>query len=782
MLKNYIKIAWRSLTKNKVSSFINISGLAVGLAISILIMTAILDMISYDKFHKNLPNLYSLMKSIKVGGDIGVGTSVPVPLAPDMRANIPEIKHISRLATGGNALLNTSEKGIYENAVFVEPDYFRMMTFPALVGDPVKAMEQPGSVVITERTAIKLFGKANAIGQLINYNNQIPLQVAAVIKDIPENSSQEFDVAIPFSVFEQQNLGWIHKWDNNQIATWLELQPTANLTAVNEKLAKLIQARLDDKEAGLFAYPFADVWLYGDFQNGKPSGGRIYAVYLFGIIGIFVLLVACVNFMNLSTARSERRAREVGVRKVMGAMRKQVIIQFLCEAMLLAVISLVLGLLLARIALPMLNYFTEKEMQFDFTKWQLWVSLLAMVLFTGLVAGSYPAFFLSSFKPVLVLKGIIGNRQGGSALRKGLVTFQFMISIFLIIATIVIYKQLRHAENRPIGYEASNLLEIPLRGEIGNKYALLSSELKQVPGVVSVSGGGNNLINFGGATDGISWPGRGTNERMWVTLTDVQYGWVKTAGLTMAEGREFDPAYGTDSNAVLLNEVAVKKMRLKSPVVGTRVGGSTVIGVVKDFVYNSPLATPKPMYIKLTRAHVNHLFVRITNDDQWQGTVDRIEQAIKKVDSQTPFRYHFVGEQFQKRLKGIRYTSQFTNLVGILAIFISCLGLFGLSAFLAERRQKEIGVRKVLGANVAQVWLILSKDFLKPVMAAFLLAAPLAGWALHTMLQNWDYRISLAWWMFAVAGLTVTFIAVATVSFHGIRAALVKPSASLRSE
>jgi putative ABC transport system permease protein len=782
MLKNYLKIAWRSLVKNKISSFINISGLAVGLAISILVMLVILDMVSYDKFHTHLPNIHALIKKYKVDGEISAGTSVSGPLAGVIRNDIPEVKYISRFGSGGQGLIKSGEKALYEKTVYVEPDYFRMMTFPAIAGDAVKALEQSGSVVITARTAQKLFGQENPMGKLIMYNNTHPLQVGAVIRDIPANSSEQFDVVLPFSLYEQENRAWINKWDHNSIATWMELLPGANLTALNAKLEKLIQEKLNNKDEGLFAYPFADMWLYGEFKNGKPSGGRIYAVLLLGAIGLFVLLIACINFMNLSTARSERRAREVGVRKVMGAFRKQVIFQFLCEAMLLTFISLLLGLFLAAIALPVLNHFTEKNMTFDFANWRMWLSLLGMVLFTGLVAGSYPAFFLSSFKPVLVLKGIIVNRKGGSMLRKGLVTFQFMVSIFLILATIVIFKQLQHAENRPIGYDPENLVEIPLRGDMNGKFHLIKNELAQIPGVTSISGGSNDLIRFGGATDGIDWPGKTAGQNIWVTLTHVGYDWAKTAGLKMAEGRDFSPAFGTDTNACLINQAAVTKMGLKAPVVGTKLSGAVVIGVVQDFVYNSPFSTPRPMLIELGRGGMNHLFVRVRNDDNWRKTMGQIELAIKKSNPNYPFEYHFVSEEYQKRFEGIRYTSQLTNIVGTLAIFISCLGLFGLSAFLAERRNKEIGVRKVLGASVSQVWVILSKDFLKPVLIAFLLAAPLGGWVLTKMLQNWDYRISLSWWMFAVAGVLAFIIAIATVSFHGIKAALINPVNSLRTE
>lgn len=782
MLKNYLKIAWRSLSRNRVSSFINISGLAVGLAIGILVMICILDMTSYDKFHTHLPNIHSLIVTNKLSGDISAGKSVPGPLAEVLRTNLPEVKYVSRFGNGGQGLFNAGEKSMYEQTVYVEPDYFRMMTFPAVSGDPVKALEQSGSVVITEKTAKKLFGQEDPMGKLIRYNNQHALQVGAVIQDLPENSSEHFDVVLPFSLYEQENRDWINKWDNSRIATWMELKPDINLAAFNIKLDKLYKEKAGNENAGLFAYPLSKMWLYGEFKNGKPAGGRIYAVMLLGVIGLFVLLIACINFMNLSTARSERRAREVGVRKVMGAFRRQVIFQFLCEAMLITFLSLLLGVFLAVIALPALNHYTGRSLTLEISNWKIWLSLLGMVLFTGLVAGSYPAFFLSSFKPVSVLKGVIANRKGGSVLRKGLVTFQFVVSIFLILATIVVFKQLQHAENRPVGYQAENLVEIPLRGDMGPKYQLLKNELSQISGVVSISGGTNNLISFGGATDGIDWPGKTADQRFWMTVTDVQYDWVKTAGLKMAEGRDFSQTFGTDTSGCLINEAAARKMGLKSPIVGIKLSGSRVVGVVQDFVFNSPMATPGPMLIHLNRGGMNHMFLRLRNDNNWRKTMAKVEQAVKKASPGSPFEYHFIDEVNQKRLEGMRYTSQLTNIIGVLAIFISCLGLFGLSAFLAERRNKEIGVRKVLGASVSQVWVILSKDFLKPVLIAFLVAAPLGGWALNMMLQNWDYRISLSWWMFAVAGLLALLIALITVSFHGLKAALTNPVKSLRTE
>ncbi|WP_315823058.1 ABC transporter permease [Paraflavitalea speifideaquila] len=393
MLKNYLKIAWRSLIKNKTSSFINISGLAVGLAIGILVMIVILDLTGYNKFHTHLPNIHQLFGTNKMSEDIHTGKSVPGPVAEILRVNLPEVKYVTRYGNGGKGLFNVREKSLYENTVYLEPDYFRMMTFPAITGDPVKVLEQSGSVVITERTAKKLFGQEDPMGKMIRYNNQHLLQVGAVIRDLPVNSSEQFDVILPFALYEQENSTWINKWDNSRIATWVELQPGIDLTAFNAKLDKLFKEKSGSENGGLFAYPFSKMWLYGEFKNGKPAGGRIYAVILMAVTGLFVLLIACINFMNLSTARSERRAREVGVRKVMGAFRKQVIFQFLCEAMLLTFLSLLLGIFLAVIALPGLNHYTGKSMTLDLSNWQMWLSLLGMVLFTGLVAGSYPAFF-----------------------------------------------------------------------------------------------------------------------------------------------------------------------------------------------------------------------------------------------------------------------------------------------------------------------------------------------------------------------------------------------------
>jgi hypothetical protein len=538
----------------------------------------------------------------------------------------------------------------------------------------------------------------------------------------------------------------------------------------------------DEKNVKLFAYPFADLRLYGNFKNGKPNGGNIYIIMLLSVVGLFVLLIACVNFMNLATARSEQRAKEVGVRKVLGASRRIVILQFMTEAILMSFIALVLGLLLSYLALPGFMQLSGNHFTPDYSNLKIWSLLIMLGLITGIVAGSYPALYLSRFQPVKVLKGIMLKGTGGGMLRKGLVTFQFIVSIFLIISTIVFFKQIDYLERRPIGYNSDNLIEIPARSELQSKFGIVKNELLKIPGVKTVSAGNDNLIRFGGAFNGLEWPGKTEDQDFFITSTGVQYDWIKAVGLTLSEGRDFSVEYGADSLSCLINEAAARRMRLKAPVTGTKLGNNTVIGVVKDFVYNNPSSNVEPMIIFLNTGSINHFFVRIENNENWKNCTAQIETAVKKIDPNIPFEFHFTKEEYQAKFTDIQSISKMANIFGGMAIIISCLGLFGLSSFLAERRSKELSVRKVLGASVKSIWFTLSKDFLKPVFIAFIIAAPLAGLVMQKVLSMLDYHIQLAWWMFVLAGVLAMFIAVITVSYNGIKAALTNPIKNLRTE
>lgn len=781
MLHNYFLVSWRNIVRDKVSSIINIGGLAVGLAITIMLLLWIRDAMSYDKFHARLPQIYQLMFNHQLAGDIGTSRSVAGPLAAVLREDVPDIRYAARTSYTGQQMVHAGENSFYERGFYAEPDLFRMLSFEAIEGDPVTALQDPGSVVITERTAKKLFGTGNALGKILRHNNVSDLKIGAVIKDIPHNSTFQFDIVLPFKLFEQQNSGWINKWDNNSIQTWAELTPSSDITVVNNKIQAAVKRHTDVVKTTFFAYPLADLHLYGSFKNGKVSGGLIDGVKVMIIVGIFILLIACVNFMNLATAHSERRAREVGVRKVLGAPRKVIIMQFLAEALCMTFLALLLALLLARMILPFVNRFPDVHFSFDVFNWPVLGALTGITIITGLVAGSYPAFFLSNFKPVKVLKGTVTNNKGSALLRKGLVTFQFVISIFLIISVVVIFRQQQHVQNRPLGYDKENLIIIPARGDMGDKFNLFKAEVQQIPGVQSISAGSNNMIKFGGSTDGIQWPGKTDDQNFAVTVTTVNYDWTKTAGLKMAAGRDFDPAYGADSSACLLNETAVRKMGLKEPVIGTRLGDKVVIGVVKNFVFNQANSDPGPMMITLGSGG-SYFFIRIKNDNNWQKTVRLIEAAAKRSNPNYPFELQFMKAEYDKEYRGLRAGAQLTFALGVLAIIISCLGLFGLSTFLAERRTKEIGIRKVFGAGIAKIWFSLSKDFIKPVLVAFGLASPLAAWVMQQLLSDADYRIELSWWMFVLSGLVALIIAVITVSFQGVKAALRDPVKSLRME
>ncbi|MEP7233563.1 MAG: ABC transporter permease [Ginsengibacter sp.] len=781
MIKNYIKMAWRSLIKNKVSSFINIGGLSIGLATAIIIMLVIVNEVSYDTFNKNLADIRLLMKNQNMNGDIITGRQTPGPLAASVRAEIPEVKFAARSSQVSSELLRSGDKSIYLDGIYADPDFFKMMSFPALEGNPVTVLNEPGSIVITQSTAKKLFGDEDAMGKMIVHNNLHALKVAAVIRDVPANSTNKFEIVLPFRLLEKEN-DWVAKWDNNRIQTWVQVQPNTNTVAFNKKLTRLFVEKQDEKNMALFGYPFSDLRLFGNFKNGKPNGGIIYIIAMLSLVGLFVLLIACVNFMNLATARSEQRAREVGVRKVMGASRKLLIFQFMSEAILMSFLALLIGVGLSYIALPGFMQVSGNHFIPDYFNLKIWSLLIALGLITGVIAGSYPALYLSRFQLVKVLKGIVVKGKRSGMLRRGLVTFQFIISIFLIVATIVFFKQVDHMERRPIGYNADNLIEIPARGDMADKFSIVKNELLQIPGVKNVSAGNDDLIRFGGAFNGLEWPGKTDDQDFYITSTSVQYDWIKTAGLTLTAGRDFSSEYGADSMSCLINEAAARRMRLKEPITGTKLGNNTVIGVVKDFVYNNSSSDVQPMIIYLNTGSLSHFFVRIANNDRWKDCVAKIEAAVKKINPNIPFDFHFTKEEYQANLRQIRSVGQMANMFGGMAIVISCLGLFGLSIFLAERRSKELSVRKVLGASVKSIWFTLSKDFLKPVFIAFIIAAPLAGLVLQKALSLMDYHIQLAWWMFASAEVLAILIALITVSFNGIKAALENPIKSLRSE
>lgn len=778
MLSSYFKMSWRTLLKNKVSSMINMAGLTLGLTTSILILLVVIDEYRYDQFHTHLPNLYLLMKNQKTNEGISTGWSTAGPMAEAFRSDFPVVKYVSRSARFDGVQVSVNDKIYFESGLYAEPDLFRMMTFQAVAGDAVSALESRKAVVITRSTARRLFGDENPLGKTMTVNKHHTLMVGAVVEDVPYTSTIKFGMVVPFALYEKEN-EWLMKWDDNRIMTWMQLEPSADVNTFNANITELLQQRSNDETVSLFAYPLKNLHLYNHFSNGKPDGGQITAVQVLIVFGAFLLLLACINFMNIATAQSEYRAKEVGIRKVMGASRKWIIAQFLNESFMLTFLSMILAFALALWMIPEFNTLTHSNVSFDFKSLWVWALLVGMGMITALLAGSYPSFFLSSFVPVKVLKGKV--RKGRVGFRKALVTFQFAISVLFLVGTVIMYAQFEHVKNRPIGYDQENLIDIRLDSMLSSKFSYLKNEASKLPNVVSVTGGSENILYSGGAVTGMDWPGKRSGEELSVVVADVEYDWTKTIGIKMVQGRDFDPAFASDASGCLINESAVTLMSLDTPV-GSVVGGHPVIGVFQNFVYNNPFGIIAPMAVYLNPDRMNHLYLRVKNDAEWRQAVNKVEAMAKEISPDFPFQFSFTKEEYQNHFNEIEDGSMIITIFAGMAIFIACLGLFGLSGFIAEKRSKEMSIRKVFGAGIGKILVSLSGDFLRPVLYAIVLVIPLSILGAQKVLSNFSYRVPLRSWMFVSVGLTILFISFTIVLYHGWRTARENPMARLRDE
>jgi putative ABC transport system permease protein len=780
MLKSYFTIALRNFLRNKVISIVNIGGLMLGLTTAIVICLLLVYAFSFDKFHANYKDIHLVEVNLLQAGNIKTISSTPGPLGTAIQETIPGLKYVVRTEEAGEALTRYNEKAIYQKSLYAEPDFFNMMTFPSIEGDPVSTLRDGSGVVLTERGAARLFGNEKALGKIILVNNTYPLKVGAVIRDVPQNSSFEFDLALPFTLFERNNGSWINDWNRFSPKTWIQLQPNASVEYINRRMTLLISKKSSQKKISLFAYPIARLNLYDNFVDGKPYWGKAYLFMVIGFVAFLTVIIACINFMNLSTAMAERRAREVGLRKVLGASRKIIIGQFLGEALLMAMIALILSIGLAWFVLPWFAVFAELPLKDEFGIPWLWALLLALGIFTGLVAGSYPALYLSRFQPAKVLRRLMSVGTKGARFRKGLVTFQFVISIFLVVATIVAVKQMHYVEDRPLGFETSNLVDVSADGGLARRFELFRNALADIPGIVSLTASSSSALGVSNEQSGLDWPGKTPDQNLSFGALWVQYDWTKTMRLQIATGRDFSPQFGADTSACLLNQIAVRKMGLKEPILGAMVGGKKVIGVIQDIMWGNSAGSP--MIVYLTKGDLDHFLIRLTNDRQWKTTLSKIEKVAKSLNPGYPFTFQFTDEEREQQFNGDRHLAEIMNIFAAMAILISCLGLFGLASFLVERRTKEISIRKVLGATPARLWFSLSMEMLKPIFLSVFIATPLAALALKSLLAMNEYHIPLSWWIFAIAGIGAIFIALATVSYHGLRAARINPGRSLQTE
>ncbi|MGZ4049713.1 MAG: ABC transporter permease [Bacteroidia bacterium] len=785
MFKNYFKTTFRNLWKNKGYSFLNIGGLAIGIACAGLIFLWVEDELTFNHYFSNRDNLYKVKDRQTYDGTTFTFDATPGPFAQGIKAEIPGIKNTARTTWGNNVLFSLNDKTIYQQGLYVDSPFLKMFQLRFVKGNATNAFAQLHSMVISEKMANNFFGITNVIGKTLKVDNKDDYIISGVIKDLPENVSFKFDWLSPFKIYEDQNK-WLQYWGNNGVVTYVETQPNANIEQINKKLYGYIQTKQKEANAKMSIYPMNRWRMYDSFENGNEIAGRIKYVNLFSLIAWIILIIACINFMNLSTARSEQRAREVGVRKVLGAGKTKLISQFIGESIFTSLLAALLAVGIIYLSLPAFNSLVEKQLSVNVTNPYHIAALLFIALICGLIAGSYPAFYLSSFKPIYVLKGIKIKTSGGAGLiRKGLVVLQFSISVILIISTIIIYQQITHVKDRELGYNKQNLVYMYMQGKMRQKFNVIKNDLQSTGVIENAALSNNQVLQLGSNTGDFTWEGKDPSKQVLITVEGVSPEYTSTMGMHLKEGRDFYPDGKTDSSNVIINESLARIINKKN-VLGTIVSQGntnyTIVGVVKDFVYNNMYASAAPLILFSDTSNSNVLSIRIKTASQLPAALVKIETVIKNDNPGYPFDYSFVDQQFDKLFKTETLIGKLAGVFSVLAIFISCLGLFGLAAYTAEKRTKEIGIRKVLGASVKGLAGLLSKEFLLLVAISCLIAFPVAWWMMKDWLNGYAYRVNISWTVFALAGVLALLIALITVSFQAIKAAIANPVKSLRSE
>ncbi|MBN9380341.1 MAG: ABC transporter permease [Chitinophagaceae bacterium] len=789
MIRNYFMTAIRHLRKNKGYSFINIFGLAVGMAVALLIGLWVRHEISYDAFNIHKAQIARIRKKTLFNGQKHVQNGVMLPLYDELKNNYPEVQYITRLDWGDSHSLLTGDKKISKKGHFADPDILKIFTFPLIKGNVDKVLKDTYSIVLTESLARALFGKADPMGRTIKMDNQSNLVVTGVLKDIPENSSITFDFLVPYTLNIATSdfvKGAQQQWQNNFLQNYVQLKEGTNMDAFSSRIADIVRKKTNDKKEGLlFLHPMEKWHLFSHFDEWENTGGAIEYVRMFSIVGLLVLIIACINFMNLSTARSERRAREVGIRKAIGSQRRQLIAQFLGEAVITAFIAFLISLLMVKLALPLLKDAGFKDVELNLTNLPLLGVALAGCIITGLLAGSYPALYLSAFKPVKVLKGAFSPGKGASLPRKILVVVQFSCSVALIIGVIIVFQQIQHARNRPLGYDPNNLIGISLSSDLQKNYLPMKRDLLATDYVAAVSKSSSPMTGIYNNWGGFSWAGMDPGSSPVFSAIMVDYDYEKATGLSLKEGRFFSRQFATDSNAVVLNEAAVKLMGFKHPMGETVKFNDekmTVIGVARNVLQDDPFKPVEPAIMLFRPYFVFQGLIRLKDGIDVRKAMTAIQPVVEKYNPAYPFDYKFTDEEFNNKFQSEQQAGKLSGIFAALAIFISCLGLFGLASFMAERRTREIGVRKVLGASVPQLWLLLSKEFILLVVISCLIASPLAWYFMHGWLLKYDYRISISPLVFASTAVLAIVITLVTVSFQAIKAAVSSPVKSLRTD
>lgn len=785
MLKNYFKIAWRNLLRNKGFSLTNLLGLTIGITCTMLIALWVNDELNYNKFHRNYNNIYQVIANRDFKNQVFTDPNMVLPLARSLENTMPQIISTTVTTYSSPHIFTYGDQKTKKSGITVNEHFFDVFTWQFLKGNAKTAASDPHNIVLTESTAKSIFGNKDPMGQVVKLDNTEHYKVAAILEDVPGNSTFQFDYLTTFNYSAPEVKNQMNEWVNSSWNVFVNVRPGSDMKLVEKKINEIKKSHdSHDELSTYFTFPMSKWRLYSDFKDGKNVGGMIEYVRTFTIVAIVILLIACVNFMNLSTARSERRAKEVGIRKTLGSNRGQLVMQFFSESVILALIAFFMSILAVYLLLPSFNMLVNKQLHLNIIQPSFWMLGIAIVLFTGIVAGSYPALYLSSFNPVKVLKGAINVGKDGVLPRRILVVAQFVISIMLISGTIVIYQQIQFIKNRDMGYNPDNLIMVASTGEVNKNYTVIKEELKKLGSVAEVTRTSSPITGIWWKTGGPDFEGKRQDANIIFSALAADLDFTKTFGIKVLEGRDFTGA-PVDSSSVMLNKAAVAAMGVKNPVgMKLRYGGRdiNVIGITEDVTMESPFKPVDPLMMFYEKNYSSFVNVRLKDDARLQQSLAEIEKVFAKLNPAFPFDYQFVDQEFSKKFINEHLVSRITNIFAGLAIFICCIGLAGLASFTIEKRTREIGIRKVLGANVQQLLALISTEFLKLVAIAFVIAVPVAWWLMHNWLQNYEFRVSISVWIFGVVGVLVLLLALAVVSANTLKAALNNPVKSLRTE
>lgn len=783
MFKNYLKIAWRNLWKNKGYSALNILGLAIGITCTSLILLWVEDEMSFDNFSQKQDLVYYVPTNQQYEGEWGTYYSTPMLLAKDLKKEIPEIVRAS--ATSPQALLFTQgENAINRQGRYANADLFEIFSLKFLEGNKNTAFNRPDAIVLTQKTASSLFGEnVQVLNKVLRVDNKDNYVITGVVKDLPKNVSFGFEWLAPFERYSA-GVEWMQDYNSNFTDTFVELAPGADFKTVNEKVKKILPSIKENPYTYAFLHSMKDWYLRSHFEGGKIVGGQIEYVRMFMLIALIILLIACINFMNLSTAQSEKRAKEVGVRKVLGSGKKRLVTQFMSEAMITATIAAIFSVILLMLLLPQFNVMVGKQLSFHLFDAVHTPSIIGITLICGLLAGWYPAFYLSSFKPVEVIKGVKTKESNATLIRKGLVVTQFTVSIIFIISTIIVYQQIRHVKGRDLGYEKENLVKLPVNGDVVKNFNPIKKDMIATGRIENVALNNADILSSGNDGSGFQWPGGTDTEDVLISFRHITSNFFETAGMQIVEGRGFSEDVSKDSSNILISQSFARLMGSGSPLgkIITRGEPRTVIGVVKDYLYGDMYNASGPVMYFNNPDWANYMYVKAKTGVTMASSLAAMESVLKQHNPAFPFDYEFVDDAFDSKFRSEKLLSNLSRIFALLAIIISCLGLFGLAAYTAEKRRKEIGVRKVLGSSVTGIVQLLSKDFMRLVIFALFIAGPLAWWAMQNWLEGFAYHIEINLWVFVIAGLVAICIALLTVSFQAIKAAVANPIKSLRTE